>query len=245
MNIKSLINFDNYVYKFNMEDKQIRFKYEHSLRVMKIAHKISIKSKFSKEDRHICKIAGLLHDYGRFSQWKEYQTYSDINSIDHGDLGVKLLFDNNEIINFESDKTFYDEIYDAIKYHNKAYIKNDLSEHNKRICKVVRDADKLDIFYLFSIDKSLILECDDEITEEIKKQFYNHDVISYKNVKNLNDKILLYLAFVFDLNYTYSFKYLKKSKLIDKIYNDIEHKDVFKEYFDYIKKYIDERIDAK
>ena len=48
MNIKSLINFDNYVYKFNMEDKQIRFKYEHSLRVMKIAHKISIKSKFDK-----------------------------------------------------------------------------------------------------------------------------------------------------------------------------------------------------
>lgn len=245
MNIKFLINFDDYVYKFNLKDKQIKFKYEHSLRVMKIANKIAIKSKFNKVDCHICKIAGLLHDYGRFSQWKNYQTYSDINSIDHGDLGVKLLFDDNEIINFETDKTLYDEIYDAIKYHNKAYIDDNLSDHNKRICRVIRDADKLDIFYLFSIDKNLILECDDEITDEIKKKFYNHEVISYKNVRNLNDKVLLYLAFVFDLNYTYSFKQLKKNKLIEKIYKDIEYKEIFKEYFDYINKYIDERNEIK
>ena len=47
---------------------------------------------------------------------------------------------------------------------------------------------------------------------------------------------------VFDLNYDYSFKYLKENKLIEKMYENIKNKELFKEYFDYVNKYIDERI---
>jgi len=39
-------------------------------------------------------IIGLLHDYGRFIQWKKYKTFTDIDSIDHADLGVNLLTSN-------------------------------------------------------------------------------------------------------------------------------------------------------
>lgn len=234
--------FYDYVKKFDLNIREIKYKYEHSLRVMDIATTIAKKSNFDIKDEHICTVSGLLHDYGRFTQWKDYETYSDIHSIDHGDLGVSLLFGNSEILNYEKDISMYDEIYDVIKYHNKGFIPTNISEHNKKICKVVRDADKLDIFYLFTIDKELIMECNEPISDKIKDDFYNRRVISYNDVKSLNDKVLLYLAFVFDLNYDYSFKHLKDNKLIDKIYSQIINKEMFKEYFDYVNKYIDERV---
>ena len=44
---------------------------------------------FSSEDVEIIMLIGLLHDYSRFEQWCKYNTFSDINSIDHGDLAVE------------------------------------------------------------------------------------------------------------------------------------------------------------
>ena len=38
-------------------------------------------------------LIGLLHDIGRFEQVKVYDTFSDIDSIDHADYGVEILGD--------------------------------------------------------------------------------------------------------------------------------------------------------
>ena len=48
---------------------------------------------------------------------------------------------------------------------------------------------------------------------------------------------------IFDLNYTYSYRYLKEHQIIEKIYAPIKNKSKFKKYFDHINKYVDERID--
>ena len=55
---------------------------------------------FNDEDNKITMLVGLLHDYARFEQYTKYQTYSDIKSIVHGDLAIKRLFNENEIINY-------------------------------------------------------------------------------------------------------------------------------------------------
>lgn len=235
--------FKKYVERFNMTDNAIQRKYYHSLRVMDLATLIAKYSHFDDENYEIAALVGLLHDYARFPQWTKYKTYSDINSIDHGDLGVELLFNNSEIKDFCENIKYYDEIYDAIKYHNKLAIPENLSDHNKLLCKVIRDADKLDIFYLFSVNKILILEDDSDISKEVEKDFFDKKSIDWKKVKNKSDNILLDLALVFDLNFNYSFNYLKESKLIDKIFDTLENKEKYKKYFDFINKYIDERID--
>ena len=41
--------------------------------------------------------AGLLHDIGRFEQLKRYQSFIDSQTIDHANLGVTILFDDNLI----------------------------------------------------------------------------------------------------------------------------------------------------
>ena len=147
-------NFQKYVAMFDMNEKAIERKYYHSLRVMSIAYDIAKHNNFDTSDIEISTIVGLLHDYARFPQWTKYKTYSDINSEDHADWAVKLLFDEGAIKNFTYETKYYDEIYDAIKYHNKYIVPDFLSKHNIRILNVIRDADKLDIFYLYATKKT-------------------------------------------------------------------------------------------
>lgn len=243
MNDNLLKKFKEYVYKFDMNDIGISRKYYHSLRVMDIANLIAINENFSNKDIELSKIVGLLHDYARFPQWTDYKTYNDMKSIDHGDLAVELLFDNNEIEKFNINKEYYDEIYDSIKYHNKYDYPNDMSEHNKLLCKLIRDADKLDIFYLYGMDKFMFLEDSKNISTVIKDCFYNNKPLDINKVKSRNDRIIYNLGMVYDINFYYSFKYLKDNKLIEKMYDRLKNKELFKEYFYHINKYIDERID--
>lgn len=234
--------FNKHYKRYDISDHAIIRKYYHSIRVMDLSRLIAKYANFNDNDAEIAAIVGLLHDYARFKQWTEYKTYSDVNSIDHGDLAVQMLFDNNEISNYSLNKDNYDEIYDAIKYHNKKNIPDNLSEHNKLLCKVVRDADKLDIFYLLSINKFLFAEDDNEITQQINDAFYKEVSIDRKLVTNSSDDIILSLAMVFDLNFKYSFEYLYNTNLIWKMYDNIKNKEKFKKYFDYVDKYIQGRM---
>lgn len=234
--------FKKHVNKFDMNDTNIKFKYYHSLRVKSLSQLIAKYAGFNEDDAKIAEIVGLLHDYGRFPQWEKYHTYVDHKSIDHAELGLELLFEKGDIKKFWTKEEDYDEIYDAIKYHNKYSIPNHLSEHNKTLCKIIRDADKLDIFYLLSENLIEEHETDEPITEKIKQDFEKKQLIVTTDKKNTNDSILAHLAFVFDLNYKYSFKHLYDHKIIEKYFDQIKDKEKFKPYFEIVENYIKERM---
>ena len=65
-------------------------------------------------------------------------------------------------------------------------------------------------------------------------------MINYKNIKSKNDKIVLSLAMFYDINFTYSYKHIIDTKILDGLYEHVEDKERFKEYFDHLKKVIDE-----
>ena len=244
MDMNNLIMlFKNYVYKFDMNDESILRKYYHSLRVSEISISIAKDLNLSEEDIYLAGIIGLLHDYARFPQWTKYHTFSDLKSVDHGDLAVELLFDNNEIDVFDIDKKYYDIIYNAIKYHNKLSIPVELDEKNKLFSNIIRDADKADIMYIFATDTFFINEDGKNINDVFKIEFYKNKLLSRKNEKSSNDKIILDLSMIYDINYKCTFRYIKEKRLIEKFYNNIKQKQLFKEYFDYIISYINERVD--
>ena len=60
-------------------------------------------------------------------------------------------------------------------------------------------------------------------------------------VKTYADKVLSILALVYDINYAYTFKLLKDFNYINKIYDNLENKEFYKDYFDKINKYIEKR----
>lgn len=229
--------FKEYVYNFDINDMNIMKKYYHSLRVEKICDQIARKENYNDTELELAKVIGLLHDYGRFLQWTKYHTYKDIDSIDHADLGVKLLFEDNDIFKYYKDINKYEIIMNSIKYHNKLDIPSNLSNDNIKFCKLIRDADKLDILYMFS-SKELIFIEDGNVTSAVKDSFDNENLVNLKDQKTESDNIIKTLAFIYDLNYKTSLKYLADNKIVEQIYNNINDKDKYSYYFNKIIEYI-------
>ena len=236
MNIEE--EFKKYVLKFDLNDDSISRKYYHSLRVMNKARKIAESIELSEEYINIATIVGLLHDYGRFEQWKRYHTFADGKSIDHGDLGVEILFDEKEIEKYDIKKENYRIIYNAIKYHNKLEIPEDLTKEEKIICKIIRDADKLDIYELLLDGKIVFIDDNNPINSGVEKQFFENSSINKKIVKNESNRILLRLAMIYDINFKWSLEYIKNNKIVDKMLELLEDKEKYEKYFAYMKKYL-------
>ena len=111
--------FEKYVEKYDSKNPKIDRKIKHSYRVIDVAEDIAKSLKLTEEDITLAKLIALLHDIGRFEQIRIYNTFSDKDSIDHADFGVKVLFEDNLIRNFIKEDRFDNIIYKSIKNHNK------------------------------------------------------------------------------------------------------------------------------
>ncbi|MBR3199106.1 MAG: HD domain-containing protein [Bacilli bacterium] len=234
--------FTKYIETFDKNERMIKLKYNHSLRVKDNCINIAKSEKLDNEQIELAKVIGLLHDYGRFAQWEKHHTFKDYSSFDHADYGVQKLFDENEIEKYWAYKKDYKIIYDAIKNHNKYSLPEDIGE-SALMSKIVRDADKLDILYLYTVGE-LTFKNEGEITKEIETVFYNHKQIKNQKMISKADWILWALALVYDLNFNYSYKYLKENKIIEKIYEKIKNKTNLQKYFDEINIYINKKLEV-
>ena len=90
---------------------------------------------------------------------------------------------------------------------------------------------------LIAVDKELN-EDDSELSSEVIIEFKKHKLVKNEYVKTVNDKILVFLAFAFDLNYDYSKQTILEKGYYDKMFEHIKNKDKFKPYFDEVKKYL-------
>ncbi len=232
--------FDKYVSDFDFKVDGIEYKYYHSYRVQKYSEKISDMLNLGLKDKKLASDIGLLHDIGRFHQLEKYNSFCD-KKIDHADYGAKILFEDNLILNYDINKCDYEIVKKAIRNHNKYQIEDGLNERELFFAKLVRDADKIDILNAFSSIRVLeICECDEEISPSVREEFFNNITVRNVNVKNKNDKIISMLAFLFDINFEVSYRIIKEEDFINKFYDAIKHKEIFKEYFDYANKYLDE-----
>ncbi len=202
--------FENYFKKFDTKNENLLRKFNHSIRVMNFSIEIA-KSLYLPEDMiEIIGIAGLLHDIGRFEQWKRYETYSDLNSVDHGKLGVEILKHNNYIKNYVFNDKYINLIYSAVYEHNKYKISDNLSFNEEIVCKIIRDADKLDLLKTQgnSIKPNVIFH------KEILENIYNKQCCINRKQENEADKIIKQICFIYDISFQYSLKYIKNENIL-------------------------------
>ena len=239
-----------YIKNYDTSDPDIKYKYYHSYRVMENSSVLAETLNLSETDKTLALIIGLYHDIGRFEQDKLYDTYNDNKTFDHADYGVKVLFEQNLIKQIPVEEKYYNIIEKAVKNHNKYKIEEGLSEQELLHAKIIRDADKIDILYAAS-EKLLVpksLDYQDEIFEvsdDIKRQFYSKKTIkrSTKQVPKTNsEKIISYLALVFDLNFKESAKYLLEKNILENLYEVIKNKEKYKEYFDCALEHLKEMV---
>ena len=224
-----------YTKNFDISNENIKRKQLHSLRVMQISEEIAKNLNLKKEDVELAKLIGLLHDVARFEQYTKYQTYNDSISFDHGDYALKIL--EKDIRKYIQTDEFDEIIKKAIKNHNKYKIEEGLNSKEELFAKIIRDADKIDILYESGeiFWKGLEKEIEEsKISEEIFKSIKEKRLV--KRSKDLKftkvDSVVVNIAFIFDLNFTISYKIIYEKDYINKILNkyDIKDEKTRKEY---------------
>lgn len=225
-------NFDKYVDNFDLSNDKISLKKYHTYKVVEISEMLAKKLKLSDEEIYLAKLIGLLHDIGRFEQVKKYNTFKDIK-MDHADYGVKILFEDNLIRNFITDNKYDQIIYNAVKYHNKISLPNDLDEKTSLFCKIIRDADKIDILRVRTVEyENLFL---DKVSPKVLEEFNNQTSVNYKNVNNKSDALIVIFAFFYDINFKESFEILKETNIFENFINSIRVSEENNELFQKVK----------
>ncbi len=120
----------------------MQLKLKHTMMVVAAAKRIASGEGFDARTAIACEAAALLHDTGRYEQLKVYNTFRDVDSVDHAVYSHDIVRDKGWLDDWE-DKA---AILAAVLYHNRRTLPEGLEPFTAACAKTVRDADKLDIF---------------------------------------------------------------------------------------------------
>jgi putative nucleotidyltransferase with HDIG domain len=243
--------FNNYTKSFSSEDQvintNIRFKIEHTGRVVDKIVEIAKSIKLSEKDMLIAETVGLFHDIGRFEQFSKYKTFKDRLTVDHAELGLEILNRYNILDSLEEEEKYI--IMNAIRYHNKYEIPKEETERCILFSKLIRDADKIDILdsivaYYEEPEKYKDHAFEDypeskEYEPSIIALLMQGKNISYNLVKTTTDIKLIRLSWIYDIYFNHSINIYKNNGYIERIFRVLPDTEEIRQLNVYMNKYID------
>ncbi|MBF0515695.1 MAG: HD domain-containing protein [Nitrospirae bacterium] len=222
MTKQDIINFKKWFSDFclsyhvdNIEDQRnITLKEKHTKQVCANMVEIAQAHLGSDNEVLLAEAIALFHDTGRFPQYAKYKTFKDAVSINHGLLGAETLLSQQILTNLPAQEQHL--ILQCVKYHNAYKIPHSQTDETVIFLKMIRDADKLDIWEvfieLFSLPpqeraSAATLGFLDTAgySDRLIKCIYDNTMGNLKDVKSLNDYKILLLSWIFDINYEKSF----------------------------------------
>ncbi len=222
--------FDSYVQTFYDTDddglRNIRLKVEHTGQVCRVMELLAAGEGLSPDDARIAAAAALLHDVGRFPQYRRWRTFRDSDSDNHARLSVEVLREQRLLERLEVGERLL--IEEAVRFHNLLELPARLKSPTALFLKLLRDADKLDIWRVFldyfqkppeerASAASLGFPDRPEISPECVATLAAGRVIRLDTVKTLNDFKLLQISWVYDLNFPSSCRLLAERGHIQRL----------------------------
>ncbi len=180
----------------------------------------------SEPDLILAQAIALLHDIGRFEQFKRYGTFLDAASANHALLGVEVIKAQHLLAPLPPEERRL--IIDAVRFHNAADLPGDRDDRTLFFMALIRDADKLDIWqvvidhYLDHGKKSgkfieLGLEDRGGYSPGAFQALFQRRFVRSAAIEQLNDFKLMQISWVFDLNFAPTFERVKARQYIEKI----------------------------
>lgn len=245
MKKKSEKMFDKYIENYDMNTKEIRFKYYHSYRVEKLMAVLADSLNLNSKEKKISELIGLLHDVGRFEQIKKYGKCSDVETnSDHADESVVYLFDKGHIRDFIEDNSYDNIIKVAIKNHNKYRVHELVKGKELNFANMIRDMDKVDIYRVISEEYKYTFD-KEELSLKVIERFKDKKTVDNKDRKTQTDAIIAQMALVFDINFKESFRILKDTNYLDNYFKMIKVKENSVDYFNELKEELYKYIEDK
>jgi hypothetical protein len=219
--------FVAYVDRFRVDGALVpmhQLKLEHTIRVAADARSIAAGMAWSSEEVHLAEAVGLCHDVARFPQFLKYKTFSDADSVDHGDFGAETL--QNETFLDGLGEEARDLILHSVQYHNKKDLPRTLSAHEEKHLRLIRDADRLDIFFVCvesmgsggaQKNPEVMMGVDFEAppSPAILDQFERGETIDYSYLKSMADRFVLQLSWMHDMSYASSKRLICERNVIE------------------------------
>ena len=190
--------------------EMIAHKRSHSYRVAELSLALSDELGWTDDDRSIAGTIGLIHDCGRFPQVVAHESYIDVHTFDHGEEGCRVIIGENILNGYgDADRT---AILDAVRYHNNHNIPDGLPERSIPFVRLIRDADKVDIFKsLLKIFRSkagnnrdeyiMRKKQDSRLSSEAIQDIRNGETVSHHHIETESDMVLMLMSWVYDIFY--------------------------------------------
>ena len=196
-------------------DTNVRLKTLHTAKVAEEITNLADDINLEQQQKNIATIIGLLHDCGRFEQIRKYRTFNDGESENHAILAIKIMEEQKIIDDLPADVQLM--IKEAIKWHNAKTIElpADVPHDTLLYAKMIRDADKLDIFRVVKVSYEQYLKDPSKAnnmamnfgqdtgkcSQAVMDDLLAHKQVEYTKLQTLDDRKLLQLCWVFDINF--------------------------------------------
>ncbi|MEW6161968.1 MAG: HD domain-containing protein [Nitrospirota bacterium] len=235
-------------YSSNREDQRnIRLKEVHTFNVCENIIEIGRELSLSDSEMMLAETVALFHDIGRFPQYVKYKTFVDSISVNHSLLGAQTLLEEKTLQNLPEDEQ--ELIIQAVRFHNAFSIPKIEKEDIVFFIKLIKDADKLDIWRVFieyyespeenrASAVGLGLPDTTDYSEEVLLNIFKKKMASLSKVKTLNDFKIMQLSWVYDLNFRTSFRLLMERNYIERIVSKLPKTEEIHRASAYLKEFV-------
>ncbi|MDR3592598.1 MAG: HD domain-containing protein [Negativicutes bacterium] len=210
--------FTDYVKTYATADEQIQSmintKEEHTHFVARYCRELALSLKLPAEDVRLAEAVGLCHDVGRFKQATLYRTFQDPLSVNHGLLGISEL--KAEGIDRRLASEEWKTLAFAVSCHNAKAIPGHPAARPLVFAKIIRDADKLDIYRVLPPQPS-----ESGCSPGFIAAMLSGQMLDYRNMKTRDDRKLMMLSWIYDINFPWTLDQIVRRGYIEKLFDAI------------------------
>jgi hypothetical protein len=208
------------------DQQNIELKEAHTHRVCSNTRRIAADLGLDAQRAAMAETIALFHDVGRFPQYLRFKTFQDSISVNHAVLGAKVLIEHNVLRDLQDQERSV--VIRAVTLHNVFTLPPGLDGETLLHAKMVRDADKLDIWRVFieliGTDTAewpsaagLGLPHTPELSPGVLTSLERREMVRLTSLRTLNDFKLLQLAWIYDLNFAPSLRMVLERCVIDRL----------------------------
>jgi len=247
--------FTSYCGSFRSSDPELQrnfdLKEEHTRNVCLDALLIAKES--SPRLQMLAEAAALCHDLGRFPQFRDFQTFKDSDSLNHAHLSAQIL-KQSALLDFlpEAERN---SVEMAVRLHNVFEVPAGLSRETEELLRLLRDADKLDIWRVF-IEYSHAPQgerpsgaglgfpdlpgCSPKALAAVGAG----KMVQLSSLKSLNDFKLLQMSWIYDINFPTTLRLIRRRRVLERFAAILPKDEAVVNVLSQVQGYLEQRLDS-
>ena len=199
----------------------------------------------------LAEACAIFHDLGRFPQYRQYGTFKDSASVNHAHLSAQVLVASGLLERFPEDER--DDLLTAVRLHNVFALPAGLSPRGADLLRLIRDADKLDIWRVFvehyhtppaEQASAATLGFPDlpGYSPKVIASLERGEMALLEEVTRINDFKLLQLSWVYDINFPATLALVRERRLLERLVETIPEDGRILALFEKIQRFLEERL---